>query len=419
MIKGSVRQRHSRLCPKSPDGTWAQHRCRGGWEYVVEAGRDANGRRRQVTKGGFASRKDAVAALDRCLDDLRGGIDVETRLTVGEYLESWLASKRSLRPSTAKSYRYHIRLYLNPLLGHVRLRELRAHQVDVLIDELSKTRGARVLSSATVRRIYSTLRVALNDAVRRRLIPYNPAEHVDLPTERRAPVTVWTSEQVAQFLSASRNDRLYPAYHLVVMSGMRRGEVCGLRWSDVDLDRGLLRISQAVVQLGGPLHLGPPKTRAGVRSIALDDLTVEVLRMHRDRQSEERRAWGAGYQDYGMVFANENGTLISPERLSRNFRHASKRADLPVIRFHDLRHTSASLALAAGVALKVVSERLGHSTIGITADLYTHVVPAVARDAANAIARTVSLIDVSAPRERIVSAGDQLDESQDHRRKGA
>ncbi len=386
MKRGHLRQRHTRHCPRSASGGWEPHRCRGTWEFTVDLGRAATGERRQLTKAGFATKRDAVQALQRCLDEMQGGVEVETRITTGTYFEEWLASKRSLRPSTLKSYREHIRLYLKPLLGHVPLRELRPRQIDLMLGDLARPRAKNSLSSATVRRIHSTLRVALNDAVRRRLISHNPAQYIDLPVERRQPPTVWTPEQVASFLSSVRKDRLYALYHLVVVTGLRRGELCALSWDDVQLDRRYVRVNRAAVELGGRIHVGPPKTRSGVRTVPLDGLTIEVLRAHRLRQEAERQAWGNAYREEGLVFTQENGAMLRPEGVSRRFRNATRRADLPLIRFHDLRHTSASIALAAGVAMKVVSERLGHSTIGITADLYTHVVPAVARDAAEAIA---------------------------------
>ncbi|MGH8894418.1 MAG: Arm DNA-binding domain-containing protein, partial [Actinomycetes bacterium] len=214
MKRGHVRQRHTRKCPRTEDGDWAPHRCRGSWGFLVDLRRDGTGERRQITKAGFASKRAAMLALQRCLEDMHGGVDVETRGTVAEYLEEWISSKRALRPSTLKSYREHIRLYLAPLLGHIPLRDLRPRQIDLMLNELVRPRAKRSLSPATVRRIHSTLRVALNDAVRRRLISHNPTQHVELPTESRRPATVWTPEQVTAFLDGSRNDRLYALYHL-------------------------------------------------------------------------------------------------------------------------------------------------------------------------------------------------------------
>jgi len=388
MKRGTVWQRHTATCPKV-DGRWAPHKCRGAWSYTIDGDRDATGKRRQLVKGGFATKRDAQLALQRRLTELQSGIDVPGRLSIGEYLGEWITARRDLRPSTAKAYREHVTNYLVPALGTVLLRDLRVRHVDAFLSELIRPERERPLSAATVRRIYATLRKALNDAVARRLIAYNPALHVHLPREWRDPVQVWTPEQVAHFLDAAEDDRLHALFHLVAMTGLRRGEVIGLRWSDVDLEQGSLHVAQAAVQFGGRVVIGPPKTRSGRRLVPLDALTVQVLRDHQRRQQQDRRHWGPAWQDTGLVFTREDGSLLSPELVSRRFRHISQQAGLPVIRFHDLRHTSASLALAAGVAMKVVSDRLGHSTTGITADLYTHVSPAVSRDAAEAIAATV------------------------------
>ena len=388
MISGSVRQRHLTGCPRRPDGEWTSHRCKGTWQYVIELNRDGSRQRRQLTKAGFTSRREASAALQEALHGLRKGIDVSSRTTVGDYLESWLDAKRKLRPSTAKSYEQHVRLYLKPLLGGVALRELGPGHIDLLFAALSKPRKPRPLSTATIRRIHSTLRVALNDAVRRRVLHYNPAQYIELPPEPSSARTVWTPKQAARFLSASRDDPLFAAYHLALVTGMRRGEVCGLRWVDVDLDRSQVRVCQAAVQVGGTIHIGPPKTRSGLRTIALDAGTVGVLRRQQLEQASLRAQWAVAGEG-GLVFSRPDGSVLSPERLSRKFKEATVAAGLPVIRFHDLRHTSASLALAAGVALKTVSGRLGHSTTAITADLYTHISEAVGRDAAEAIARSV------------------------------
>jgi integrase len=171
---------------------------------------------------------------------------------------------------------------------------------------------------------------------------------------------------------------------------MRRGEVCGLRWEDVDFDSRVVRVRQQVVQLAGRCHIGPPKTKSGTRTIALDRGTADVLRAHRGRQNVERDRWGDAWVDSGLVFTREDGALLLPNHVTYHFRALVQSAELPVIRFHGLRHTAASVALAAGVAMKTVSDRLGHSSTAITADLYTHVSPAVAQDAADRIAEVIA-----------------------------
>lgn len=389
MPDGSVFQRHTLACPRQADGRYLPHKCRGSWSYHLDVGRDHQGRRRQLTRGGFATRTAARAALQQLQDEVRAGAGEEAHtLAVATYLEEWLAGKRALRPSTRKSYREHLDNHLLPHLGHYKLRELQARHIDQMLNSLASRRGES-LSNGSLRRVHSTLRTALNAAVRRRLIPYNPANAVELPPTGYNEVTVWTAAEVATFLETTRSDSLFPLFHLVVVTGMRRGEVLGLRWQDVDLDRGLLTIRQQVVQLAGGLHVGPPKTKSGYRTVPVDAVTVEVLRAQRAAQERDREHWGGAWQESGHVFTRANGTIMSPNLVTRRFRELSATAGLPIIRFHDLRHTSASIALAAGVAMKTVSDRLGHSTTAITADLYTHVVPVVAQEAADAIAAAI------------------------------
>ena len=394
MKQGTVYQRHGTHCPRSPSGELLDHRCRGTWSYVLDAGRDQSGRRRQVTRGGYATRADARAALREILLSGAARTHDTYRLTVETYLAQWLDGKRGLRPTTRKSYREHLELYLVPHLGRRRLRDLTTAHVDSMITAIASD-AARPLSPTTVRRIHATLRSALNTAVRRHLITANPAVHVELPRTGKVTVAVWTAAQLSQFLTAIRDDRLYVLYHLVALTGMRRGEALGLRWTDVDSDRKLLRVNQQVVQVGGETHIGPPKTDSGRRVIPLDAATAGLLTIHHRDQQRERELWGPAWTDSGHLFTREDGTLLSPDHITRHFRRLVKETGLPPLRFHGLRHTNASLGLAAGVAMKVVSERLGHSAIAITADLYTHVVPVVAQSAADAIAQLIDAADTS------------------------
>jgi integrase len=195
---------------------------------------------------------------------------------------------------------------------------------------------------------------------------------------------------VRTFLAHVGDDRLYALYLLVVTTGLRRGEVIGLRWEDVDLDARLILVQRSVVQIGGQVVEGAPKTRHSKRVVPLDSTTSTALRAHKRRQAQERLIAGAAWQDeVGRVFTREDGRALIPEYLSRRFKGDAKAAGVPVIRFHDLRHTTATLALAGGVAMRVVSDRLGHSTTAITSDLYTKVYDETAREAAEKIARLI------------------------------
>jgi len=202
----------------------------------------------------------------------------------------------------------------------------------------------------------------------------------------RPPVAVWTERQTAQFLDSIRWHRLYAAYHLIALRGLRRGEAAGLRWCDVDLDGKTAVISQQLQQYDGRLALCAPKTPHSTRVIALDRTTVAALAEHRDRQRAEAAAYGPGYRDSGYVFTCLNGDPMAPDRLTRIFKKLVGLVGLPPVRLHDLRHGAASLALSAGVELKVVQEMLGHSSIVLTADTYTSVLPDAAHSAAEKVA---------------------------------
>jgi integrase len=268
---------------------------------------------------------------------------------------------------------------------------------------------SRPVTTATLVRVNATLRTALDAAIRAGHITTNAASRAELPTARRPKAVVWTTEQVrewqrtgirppvavwtpaqtAAFLNAIQGHRLYAAYHLIALRGLRRGEAAGLRWCDIDLDTGTAIISWQLQQYDGHVVLCPPKTAHSERIIALDRTTVAALRAHRARQLAERAAAGQDYLDSGYVFTRLNGDPMAPDWLSRYFRQLNDASGLPPIRLHDLRHGAASLALAAGADLKVVQDMLGHSSIVLTADTYTSVLPEVARKVAEDIASLI------------------------------
>jgi integrase len=194
----------------------------------------------------------------------------------------------------------------------------------------------------------------------------------------------WGGRQT--FLRDIADDRLVNLYHLILSTGMRRGEAIGLRWDDVDLDGRCLSVVQQITEVHGRGIVGTPKTKRGTRLIPIDDDTVAILRRHQEMQDVERSAWGPAWNDAGLVFTREDGRALRPEYATRHFQALAQQSGLPAIRLHDLRHTNASLALEAGVEMKVVSDRLGHSQISVTADLYTHVSRSLGNAAAEQIA---------------------------------
>ncbi|HLJ98317.1 MAG TPA: tyrosine-type recombinase/integrase [Streptosporangiaceae bacterium] len=372
----------------------------GSWYFSADLP-SAPGERRRVRRGGFATKAAAVAALEA----LTGPAPCAVRgLTTGEWLGRWLASRVSLRASTSRGYAAHMRGYLVPYLGGISLAELSPADVQHMFTSVIRGEAAlgRPVSAATLRRIHATLRAALNAAVRAGLIASNPGRWPELPpaarprpqvwtpalAERweregwRPVVGVWTAGQTAAFLARVRDHRLYALFHLVALRGLRRGEAAGLRWSDLDLGAGTLAVTGQLQQLGGRMVAGPPKSDAGRRVIALDKTTITALRAHQLRQHAERAASGREWQETGYVFTTRAGTPLGPDRLTRLFRGLVARSGLPPVTLHGLRHGAATLALAAGTDLKIVQDQLGHSTVVLTADVYTSVLPETARAAA-------------------------------------
>ena len=370
----------------------------GSWFFSLDLPRTVSGRRCRVRRGGYPTRQ----AAEQALEQLRvpgGG-----RVTVADWLVTWLETRARLRENTRRGYSAHIRRYLIPQLGTVLLAELHIGHLEKVFTSLLKKQG---MSTATARRVYSTLRSALNAAVRERLLADNPARYLKLPRGRRPHavvwtrrrvkqwqssgirpvVAVWTPAQTAAFLTAITGHPLYAAYHLIALRGLRRGETAGLRWCDVDLEHQVAYISWQLQYIAGELVLCPLKTEASRRVLALDTTTVAILRLHRHAQEDYCRAHDL--VPSGYVFTAADGGPLSPEYLTRTFRQLVRETGLPPVRLHDLRHGAASLALAAGADLKVIADQLGHCSIVLTADTYISVTSELGLAAAEAVARLI------------------------------
>ena len=361
------------------------------WSYVLYLGRGADGKKQQKWVGGFRTRREAEAALTEALERVRTGMWADPgRQTVGEYLDGWLTAVRpSLRDSTATSYDHTLRKWVIPHIGGLRLGALTPARLSTLYGELLKSgrlKGSGGLSARSVAYTHRVLTHALKDAVSWGLLARNPATHVDPPRVARPEMRVWSQEEVQRYLQAVVDDRLYALWTVLLATGLRRGEALGLRWEDVDLERRRLSIQRAVTVVDYEIQISEPKTARGRRSVSIDPTTAAVLAAHRKRQLEERMAWGSAWQDSGYVFTTEDGRVLHPQRVTLIFKRLAQNGGLPPIRLHDLRHTAATLALTAGIHPKVVSERLGHATIGITLDTYSHVGETLQDQAATRVA---------------------------------
>ncbi len=366
----------------------------GGWTVVLDAGRDpATGKRRQKWHSGFHTKREAETGLTDLLARVRSGTYVDTsRLTLAEFLtERWLPARKSgLRPSTFESYALNVRAHVAPRLDSVPLQKLTAADLTAFYGELldhGRSDGGGGLSPHTVRYCHTIIRRALADAERWDLITRNPADRAAVPAARPPAMNTWKLAELREFLDRVRADRLYPLWHLLASTGMRRGEALGLTWRDLDAEAGRLAVVRAwVATVGGETSLQAPKTARGRRQLALDRDTVEVLVAWRRCQLKERLALGAAYDDGDRIFCRADGRPYDPGYISSGFRAAVKAAGLPTIRLHDLRHTHASLLLQQGTHPKVASERLGHGSTAFTMDTYAHTTPALHADAAESVA---------------------------------
>lgn len=361
-----------------------------GWRGAVSLGYDAEGKplRRTVSGKTQEEVREKMAAV--LAAQHTGMLADAGGITVAAYFERWLEAKErdEVKPNTLRSYEDTARLYLLPRLGRKKLEKLTPLDVEGVLTALRKDGKSPQIMSYSLR----VLKMALRQAVRWQMVPRNVAEAIKAPKITRPELHVWTPEEVAAFLDASQTHRLHAAFYLALMTGMRRGELLGLQWDDIDWERSRLKVRHNLVEVRskaeeGKVHAGKPtvssidlvlqtpKTAGSSRTIVLSPGTLSKLREHRERQQAERVKAAEAWQkptNGGYVFATEIGTATDPRNFYRWFNNIREEAGVPQIRFHDLRHTAASLMIRRGIPPKTVSERLGHADVGFTLRTYTH-----------------------------------------------
>jgi integrase len=350
----------------------------GRWAAAVSL---PNGRR----KAYYGRTREAVAAkLAAALKAQQDGLPlVGERQRVREYLTSWLeATRPSLRPRTWLRYEQYVRLHAVPGIGQVALARLTPQH----LQRLYAGRLDAGLSAMSVRHLHAVLHRALEQACRWGLVPRNVVSLVTPPRAARHEMQTLSPEQARAFLEASEGDRYHALYVLALSTGMRQGELMALKWEHVDLEHGTIQVRGTLQRTRAGLTITEPKTASSRRQVALTRPAINALRQHHVAQMEERLRLGPAWEDSGLVFCNEaGGPIDATGSLTRSFLRLLRRAGLPRIRFHDLRHTAATLLLGQGVHPKIVSEMLGHTQIAITLDLYSHVTPTMQRQATDAM----------------------------------
>jgi integrase len=362
-------------------------RADGRWSGSVDLNGPIDRPRRKVVYGN--SRKDVEDRIRLLVNDIADGSPPPSRSPQLEaFLAQWLAAVGpTVRQSTFASYESVVRLHLTPQIGRLPLEKLRAeHVTNLIASKLAEPR----LSPTTVRYVLFVLRIALNKAVRWGLVGRNVATLVDPPRVSHKDVRVLSPEETKKLLEAARGEPIEGLLLLAVSTGLRLGEALGLQWSDVDLDRRQLRVSKSLQRLSGVGQvLTETKTRRGRRTLVLPVRTAEALRGVRVEQSQWRGAAGSAWLSGDFVFTSGTGRPLDERNVLRSFRRVLRKARLPRMRFHDLRHSCASILLMQGISPRVVMETLGHSRISVTMDTYTHVMPTLMRDAADAMDRSL------------------------------
>ena len=365
----------------------------GTWGFVVDVPA-TNGARHQLRRRGFRTKREAQASLSTILADVHSGTFVApSKMTFGHFLvDRWIpAMTPTVRATTAASYRQMAK-HLERGVGGVVLGDLSGVHLTALYGRLLAD-GA--LSTRTVRYVHVTAHRALKDAVRWGLIRRNVADDADAPRQTMPKPKAWTPAQVATFLDVAADDRWAALWRLAATTGLRRGELIGLRWEDLDLSAATLTVTRATVVVDGLAVESEPKTAHGRRRLALDAQTIAALVDWRRTQVAERLFVGTSWTDSGPVFVWPDGTLLHPNVVTRTFARIAERAGLPSLTLHGLRHSWATTALIAGVPIKVVSDRLGHSSSRITIDVYTASVPSLDAQAADLVAGMFSSRDQS------------------------
>ena len=310
-----------------------------------------------------------------------------------DFLNQWLISYRSsVHPNTILQYEGIIRIHIIPVLGRVKLKDLRTDQIQALINaETEKGTSPRM-----VRYIHSVLRRALNIALKWGMIIRNPAPSVTLPKLKRKEMKTLNDSQVRVFLSAAKGLRYEALFWMAVSTGLREGELFGLRWSDLDWEKKHLRVQRQLQRIQGKgMVFTEPKTASGKRMIVLSTATISKLREQYDHLQQERITSGDKWRENDLMFPSTHGTPMDPSNMYKDFKDTLKMADLPDIRFHDLRHTAATLMLQQGTHPKIVQERLGHSDISLTLNTYSHVLPSMQEEAAEKMDEILVPIDVT------------------------
>lgn len=369
---------------------------RSTYSIVIELGRDESGKRKQKWFNGYKTKKEAEKELIKILNQFEENSGfIPEKITLGEYLKNWMKEyvELNLAVKTIEGYRVNVEKHIIPSLGKIQLQKLQPLNIQQFYNE--KLKNGRVdgkggLSPKSILYIHRVLRKALQQAVKLQLINKNPADFVEVPKQKGYKASFLDEEQVQKYLKAFSETNLYIPVLLGIGLGLRRGEALGVQWKDINFNSKTVTISRSLLPSGKGLIFHEPKTESSTRTISIPDFVLEELQRHKEQQEDFKRLLGAAYKENDLICCYADGTAINPASFSHMFERAQDKHGLLNIRFHDLRHTNATLMLKSKVPPKVAAERLGHSSIGITMDLYSHVMKEMQEEAANKISNILN-----------------------------
>lgn len=351
------------------------------YSFTVDIGRDPlTGKRKQKTKGGFKTKKEAQKALNEMIYQLDKGLYIQpSAMTVEEYAAVWLENKKlHLRATTAEQYENKIKKWIVPHLGNFLLEDLKPihgqHFVKMLLSSLE---------NETAHKVFAVCNSILYDAVKLEVLPKNPFRHVEKPKVKKKKVVTWSIEEVQRFLKVSKEDDFYyPLFVTSLFTGMRKGEILGLKKTDIDFEKRIIYVRRSVSETKKDgVKLDGVKTDNSIRQVAINELTANALKKRSALIAERKLNLGKQYNPNDLLFCNSEGQAFRPSSVNRPFREYIKKAGVPYIRFHDTRHTHATLMMQLGINPKMVAERLGHATVKITLDTYSHVTTDMQKEA--------------------------------------
>ncbi|MGG1400199.1 site-specific integrase [Bacillus salipaludis] len=357
----------------------------GKWDIVVDVGKDPfTGKRKQKKKRGFNTKQEAGKALTKILNEINEGTLFEpANMTVNQFMVIWFKERKlSVERTTYQNNSAFFNIYISPQIGSLKMFDVSPLILQNFVNDLVEKTN---LASSTIHKIFDILKVSFAKALKLKIIKENPVVLVDLPKVKKAEMKVWDSDQVNIFLknvtNVKRPSKYITAYLLAILTGMRQGEILGLRWKDIDFQTKQIFVSQTLSHDGKELR-NWTKTKAGKRAIHIPDVLINHLKIERKNFLSNKLECGNEFEDNDLVICTKNGKPVQSTNLLRAFKNDAKKVGLPIIRFHDLRHTHATMLIQQNINPKVIQERLGHSRIGITLDIYSHVLPSMQQEVA-------------------------------------